>query len=117
MNNAFSYPHEERLAGRPTKRTTPLYETLKAAGAQMGFASGWEVPLWYAAPGEKPEYKPSYFRTNWQLNQHREYETITEHVGIADLSSFGKFEVTGPDSRRFLDYAVAGTVPKGRKSL
>lgn len=117
-NNWYGYPHEERQAGRPTKRTTPLYQTLKDAGAHMGFASGWEVPLWYAAPGQKPEYKPSFLRTNWQLEQGREYDTVTKHVGIADLSTFGKFEVTGPDSRRFLDSAVAGTVPKvGRTSL
>jgi len=118
MNNAFGYPYEERLAGRPTQRVTPLYETLKSQGAHMGFAAGWEVPLWYAAPGETPEYKPSFFRTNWQVEQSREYDLITNKVGIADLSTFGKFEVTGPDSRKFLDYAVAGTVPKvGRTSL
>ena len=118
MNNAYGYPYEERFAGRPTNRVNPLTDRLKKAGAHMGFAYGWEVPLWYAAPGETPEYKPSYQRTNWQLSQGREYEVLTSKVGVADLSTFGKFEVTGPDSRRFLDRAVAGTVPRpGRTSL
>lgn len=118
MNNAYGFPHEERFAGRPTKRVTPLFTKLREAGARMGFAAGWEVPLWYAAQGQTAEYKPSFFRTNWQLEQGREYDIITKKVGIADLSTFGKFEVIGPDARKFLDYAVAGTVPKpGRTSL
>ena len=40
-----------------------------AAGAHMGFSAGWEVPLWYSAPGSAPSYQPSFFRTNWQLEQ------------------------------------------------
>lgn len=118
MNNAFGYPYEERFSGRPTQRKTPLYQALKDAGARMGFSSGWEIPLWFAAPGETADYKPSFNRTNWQLEQGREYDIVTKKVGVVDLSSFGKFTVSGPDSRRFLDYAVAGTVPKpGRTSL
>ena len=84
----------------------------------MGFSSGWEVPLWFAAPGETAEYKPSFTRTNWQLEQGREYDIVTKNVGVTDLSAFGKFRVSGPGSRVFLDYAVAGTVPApGRTSL
>ena len=43
--------------------------TAVAAGAHMGFSAGWEVPLWYSAPGSAPSYQPSFFRTNWQLEQ------------------------------------------------
>ena len=32
-------------------------------------------------------------------------------VGVADLSSFGKFELTGSEARRLLDLASANTVP------
>ena len=62
MNNAVGYPNEERLTGRPTYRVSGVYEETKAAGAFMGFHAGWEQPDWYAKPGEKPEYKPSFYR-------------------------------------------------------
>jgi len=118
FNNAIGFPNEERFAGRPTSRPSPLQEELLAAGAHMGFSAGWEVPLWYAAPGEKPHYVPSFSRTNWQLEQGREYRAATETVGVADLTPFAKFKLTGPDARKFLDRAVGGSVPKpGRTTL
>ena len=120
MNNAYGYPYEERRAGRPTRRVTPIHDRLVTAGAHMGFvAGGWETPLWYAAPGEQPVYRPSFFRTNWQYEQAgREYRAVTERVGLADLSNFGKFKVAGRGARKLLDRAVAGTVPRvGRTSL
>jgi len=117
-NNAVGYPHEERYAGRPTSRPSPLQEELLAAGAHMGFSAGWENPLWYAAPGERPHYSPAFTRTNWQLEQEREYRQVTEAVAVADLTPFAKFEVRGAAARAFLDRVVAGTVPKpGRTSL
>jgi len=116
-NTALAYPHEERLAGRPTTRPRPLYDLLVSAGAHMGFSSGWEIPLWFAAPGNTPSYKPSFFRTNWQQEQIREYEILTQRVGVADLSSFGKFKLTGPDAQKLLDIATAGAVPKAGKTV
>ena len=62
MNNAVGYPHEERHGGRPTYRVSGVYNELLDAGAFMGFHAGWEQPDWYAPPGEKPEYKPSFYR-------------------------------------------------------
>ena len=47
--------------------------TAVAAGAHMGFSAGWEVPLWYSAPGSAPSYQPSFFRTNWQREQVAAY--------------------------------------------
>ena len=116
-NTALAYPHEERFAGRPTNRPRPLYDALVAAGARMGFSAGWEVPLWFAAPGTKPAYEPSFFRTNWQREQRREYDILTQAVGIADLSSFGKFKLSGPDARRLLDLATANTVPSPGRTV
>ena len=118
FNNAVPFPGEERLAGRPTARVSPLHDRLVAAGAHMGFHSGWEQPDWFAAEGQRPEYRPSFRRTNWQMEQDREYRVLTEAVGVADLTPFGKFAVTGPGARRFLDRLVGGTVPRpGRTSL
>ena len=62
MNNAIGYPHEERLAGRPTYRVSGIHDDLVNAGAFMGFHAGWEQPDWYAPAGEVAEYKPSFNR-------------------------------------------------------
>ena len=62
MNNAIGYPHEERLAGRPTYRVSGIHNDLLNAGAFMGFHAGWEQPDWYASAGEVAEYKPSFNR-------------------------------------------------------
>ena len=118
MNTALSFPHEERQAGRPTVRPRPLYSALVSAGAHMGFSAGWEVPLWFSAPGQSPAYQPSFFRTNWQEEQGREYSALMEGVVVADISPFGKFQLSGPDARRLLEVATAGVVPRpGRTSL
>ena len=118
MNTALSFPHEEREAGRPTERPRPLYSALVAAGAHMGFSAGWEVPLWFSGPGQAPLYQPSFFRTNWQVEQAREYSALMERVVLADISPFGKFKLSGPDARRLLEVATAGVVPRpGRTSL
>ena len=62
MNNAIGYPHEERLGGRPTYRTSGIHDDLLKAGAFMGFHAGWEQPDWYSIDGKKPEYTPSFYR-------------------------------------------------------
>lgn len=64
-NSAVTYPHEERLAARPTYRVSGIHEELVRAGAFMGFHTGWEQPDWFAEPGQKPEYRPSFYR--WVL--------------------------------------------------
>ena len=40
FTNAIIYPHEERFAGRPTKRTTDIYEQQIERGVEMGFHAG-----------------------------------------------------------------------------
>jgi dimethylglycine dehydrogenase len=118
MNNAIGYPHEERHAGRPTGRVNMIYDELVSAGAFMGFHHGWEQPDWYSADGSKPEYKPSFYRTNWNEAVRREHDLVMDKVGLIDLTPFSKFIVSGGDARRYLDYLVAGTVPKeGRTSI
>ena len=40
MNTSVTWPKEERFAGRPTKRVSGVYETLKSKGAEYGFHAG-----------------------------------------------------------------------------
>ena len=57
-------------------------------------------------------------RTNHHDSILNEHELVTNKVGLIDLTPFAKIKVSGSYARAFLDYAVAGTVPKaGRTSL
>ncbi len=76
------------------------------------FDIGWEVPVWFAKGYDVPGFKPSFRRANWFEPVHKECEFIVNDVGIIDLSATGKFEVTGPDARIFLDELVAGDLPE-----
>lgn len=40
MNNSYTYPKEERWAGRPTSRVTGAYHAMLNRGAEMGFHAG-----------------------------------------------------------------------------
>jgi dimethylglycine dehydrogenase len=50
------FPKEERFAGRPTYRTSGVYNLLKDK-ASMGFHSGWEQPHWFCKDGDDAGYK------------------------------------------------------------
>jgi len=109
----FSYmyiirlPGEERPAGRP-KKTSPLYDLLKAKGAVCTETYGWERPKWYSLDGHEEEHS---FRRNNSFNAvAEECRAVRERVGILDLSSFTKHDVTGPDAESFLNRVLANRV-------
>ena len=101
-------PGEYRDAGRPT-RVTPLYQKLKQAGAVYADAFGWERAKWYASDGVEEEYG---FRRNNSFDAvAKECRAVREAVGLTDLSSFAKYEVTGKDAFTFLERICANRVP------
>lgn len=63
-------------------------------------------------PGDDAGYKPSFRRTNWFEPMGRECRAVLDSCGIMDLSAFGKFELTGPDSEKLIDCVYANEVPK-----
>ena len=110
------YPFEERPAGR-NLRTSPLHELMLKRGAVMGAAHGAERPNWFSARPHD-ETQDSFRRTNWFAAVAREVDAVTNRVALADLSVFSKFEVTGPDTLRFLDALGSNAPPKpGRVGL
>ncbi|KAK7895900.1 hypothetical protein WMY93_021225 [Mugilogobius chulae] len=111
FNNVVGYPKEERFEGRPTKRTSGVYDLLKDK-CSMGFHAGWEQPHWFYKPGDDTRYKPSFRRTNWFGPVGRECKLVMEKVGVVDLTPFGKFSVKGKDSHKLLDRLFANTMPK-----
>ena len=101
-------PGEFRDAGRPT-RVTPLYDTLKAQGAIFGDTFGWERAKWFAPAGVSEEY--GFRRSNWFPTVAAECRAVREQVGVLDLSSFAKYEVTGKDALALLERVCANRVP------
>ena len=103
------YPGEYREPGRPVA-TTPIYDRLAARGAVFAETFGWERAKWFAAPGVEERY--GFRRMNWFEAVGEECRAVRERVGVADLSAFAKFDVTGSDAAAFLDRVVANRVPR-----
>ena len=92
---AMHWPYLQPQTARGL-RLVPLYDRLAAAGACFGEAAGWERAMWYARPGERPEYEYSYGRQNWFGAVAEEHRAAREAVALFDLSSFAKLRVDGP---------------------
>ncbi len=103
------FPGEFREAGRPVK-TTPIYEKLKAKGAVYGEYYGWERPKWFSLDGSQEQY--GFRRTNAFDPVAAECKCVQERVGIADLTAFSKYFVTGKDAELFLNRVGANRVAR-----
>ena len=84
-------------------------DTLKAEGAQFAQIFGWERPRWYDKSGEGETY--SYKRSNWWNAVKEEALAVRNAVGLMDLSTFSKYDVTGPDAYAFLERICANKIP------
>ena len=110
------YPYEERPAARQ-QRLSPLHNTMIERGAVMGAAYAKERPNWFSDV-LNDETEPSFRRTRWFDAVAKEVDTITNHVALADLSVFSKFDVSGPDTLDFINTLGTNKVPKvGRVGL
>jgi sarcosine dehydrogenase len=116
---ALRFPCDEGEWGRPC-RTSPLYDRLVALGAVFGERNGWERAHYFAPgrPGrrqgadERTWGRPSYF-----AQVAREHRAVRERVGILDMSSFGKLDVTGPGALALLQRLAANDVDRPAGSL
>lgn len=102
-------PGREIQAGRPS-RVTPLFEPLKAKGAVYTEVYGWERPKYFAPEGF--EEKLQFRRNNLFDIVAAECRAVRERVGIMDLSSFAKIDVTGPNAEKLLDRLTANKLPQ-----
>ena len=111
---ATPFPGEEIEVAREIK-TTPIYSTLKDQGAQYIDSYGWEKPKWFADKGTKELY--SYRRNNAFPYVRKECEAVKDSVGLLDLSTFAKYEISGKDSENFLERLCANRIPKNVGSI
>ena len=112
------YPDEERPAARPAK-TSPCHQRLAERGAVWGQRYGWERPNWFAPQGVEAKDVWSFRRTNYFADVGNECRTVRERAAVIDITSFAKFQVSGPGAERFLDRLLARRPPArmGRMGL
>ena len=101
------YPFDADESGRP-RRTSALHTRMQDLGAVFGVKHGWERPDYFetgrpwrrAGPDQRVFgfTRPPYF--DLLAEEHRAFR---ESVGIIDMSSFGKIEVTGPGALPLLE--------------
>jgi dimethylglycine dehydrogenase len=113
----MSFPNETLPKGR-RQRTTALYDRLTAKGAVWGDGFGLEHALWFADSPEDAHEEPTFRRSRAHDYVAREVKAVRESVGLVEIANFAKHSFVGPDARKFLDYVMAGNVPKpGRITL
>ena len=114
---SVSYPNEELPAARPF-RTTPIHDIFDRLGAVWGQQYGLEVANYFAEPGAPRHETPTFRRSNAFETVGREVTAVRRGVGINEIHNFGKFRVTGPAARAWLDRIMAGRIPApGRVGL
>lgn len=106
---ALHLPGEERPAARGT-RTTPLYDRLLEQGCVYTEANGWERPKWFSLDGREEE--PGFRHNNVFDVVAEECEAVRERVGVLELSSFAKFEVSGEHAGQLLNRITANRLPR-----
>ena len=135
---SVAYPNEELPAARPFRRT-PMYDLFDGMGAVWGHQYGLEVVNYFEGPaepghegspyapdvvdhfadGDGPRREtPSFRRSDAWDATAREVRAVREGVGINEIHNFGKYRVTGPNARDWLDRIMAGRIPEpGRLAL
>ncbi len=101
------YPFDQDEFGRP-RRESPLMSRLQDAGAVFGAKNGWERTE-YVAPGE-PWRRAGADQRAWgwteppfYMRVAQEHRAVRERVGLFDMTSFGKIDVSGRDALAVLE--------------
>ncbi len=111
---SVAYPNEELPAARPF-HTTPAYALWKQQNAVFGTAYGMETVNYFAAENEEPYEVPSFRRSNAFDTVAQECHAVRTAVGINEIHTFSKFEVTGDGAANWLNTIMAGRMPEEGK--
>jgi len=103
------WPYRQFATARDIRRS-PFHDRLKAAGAFMTEAAGWERPGFFGAPGTEPGIEYSYGRQNWFELTGAECRNTARNVSLFDQSCFVKYAVEGRDACRVLNRVCAADI-------
>jgi dimethylglycine dehydrogenase len=113
----LTFPNETLPVAR-RQRTTGIYDRLIARGAIMDASFGLENALWFAGDPENAHEEPSFRRSRAHDYVASEIRAVREAVGAIEVANFAKHRFTGSGARQFLNYVLAGFIPKpGRITL
>ena len=107
----MTFPNETLPKGRRQK-TTSIYDRLLKKGAVMGDSFGLENALWFAKNEKDAHEEPTFKRSRSHNYIAEEVKAVRTGVGATEIANFAKHEFTGPEARKFLDYILAGKIPK-----
>ncbi len=105
------FPNEELPAGRPV-RTTPAYDLLQARGAVFGASFGLEHALWFAPQGTPPVEDVTFRRSNAHAAVAGECAAVRNAVGLLEIATYAKYEISGEGAARWLDHLLASRLPR-----
>jgi len=110
------FPYDADVAGRP-RRLSPLNARLEASGAVFGTKAGWERADLHrpgqpwSRNGRLPRER-GWARPDWFDRVGEEHRAARERVGLIDLTSFGKIDVSGPGALALLQRACANDLDR-----
>ncbi len=108
LHYAMRWPRQELETARPL-RTSPLYDTLHAKGAEFGSKNGWERVNYFRADGARaPAHtlgKPGWLP--WMIAEQR---ATREAVALYDQSSFSKLQLQGHGALAVLQRLCANEI-------
>jgi len=108
---AIHWPGEELESARGVRRS-PLYQILKDQGAVFGSKFGWERANWFARGDIAQQDILGFDRPQQDITIGHEHRAAREAVVLIDMSSFTKFEISGPQACSFLQYLAVANVDK-----
>ena len=113
----MTFPNETLPKGRRQK-TTALFDRFTSKGAVWDQSFGLENALWFAERPEDAHEDPTFHRSRAHKYVAREVKAVRENVGGIEIANYAKHEFKGPGSREFLNYILAGRLPRpGRINL
>ena len=103
-------------------RTTGFYHRQQELGAYFLEASGYERPQWYESNSELVAKYPSPARDDWSAQFWSpiigaEAQYVRENVGLFDITSLKRIEVTGKGALEFLMAQTTGKLDKSPGSV
>jgi dimethylglycine oxidase len=110
------HPLQPMESPRPL-RTTGFYERQKELGAFFLEASGYERPQWYEANAGLVSRYPSPPRDSWSSKFWSpiigaEARSVRDGVGLFDITTLKRIEVTGNGALEFLERITTGNLRK-----
>ncbi|MBW3601239.1 MAG: FAD-dependent oxidoreductase [Actinobacteria bacterium] len=110
------HPMQPTGAPRPL-RTSPFHQRQRELGACFMEAGGWERPQWFEANAELDEVRGVPDRDEWAGRYWSpvvgaEHLATRERVGLYDMTSLKRAEVSGPGAFAFLQRMTTGRLDR-----